>query len=56
MAFLKPIKGREWNFLVILLIIGLFSGCAALREQLVFQTDLAQIGCQAALKTCRFSM
>jgi hypothetical protein len=40
MALLKPLVVRYWNFLAILLITGLFSGCAALRA---FQSELAQI-------------
>ena len=45
MAFLKPFTVRHWNFLLILLITGLFSGCAAVGAQRVFQTELAQIRC-----------
>ncbi len=43
MAFLKPCTIRPWNFLVILLITGLFSGCAAGWAQLICQNGLAQI-------------
>ena len=43
MAFLKPLTVRHWNFLVILLITGLFSGVSAVQAQQVFQTERVQI-------------
>jgi hypothetical protein len=45
MAFLKPFTGRHWNFLVILLIIGLFSGCASVWAKQLCQTERVQVRC-----------
>jgi hypothetical protein len=45
MAFLKPFTVRHWNFLVILLITGLFSGCTSVGAQQVFQYELGQLSC-----------
>ena len=45
MAFLKPSTLRHWNFLVILLIIVLFSGCAAVGAQQLCQNGRIQIRC-----------
>src|SRR5208337_3285547 len=39
MAFLKPSTVRHWNFLVILLITVLFSGCASLGPSPLCQHD-----------------
>jgi hypothetical protein len=45
MAFLNPFTVRPRNFLVILLITGLFSGCAAFGAQQFCQTGRVQIRC-----------
>jgi hypothetical protein len=45
MAFLKSSTVRHWNFLVILLITGLFSGCAAVGAQQLCHDGLIQIRC-----------
>jgi len=45
MAFLKPSTLRHWNFLVILLITVLFSGCAAVGAQQLCQNERISIRC-----------
>lgn len=45
MAFLKRSTVRHWNFLVILLITVLFSGCAGLGAQEFCQDGRIQLRC-----------
>ena len=45
MAFLKSFTVRHWNFLVILLITVLFSGCAAVGAQQLCQNERISIRC-----------
>ena len=45
MAVLKSSTPRHWNFLVILLITVLFSGCAAVGAQQLCQNERIQLRC-----------